>query len=80
VDTHNLNHGLRDQVMDVLDFEHEQGYLLSNRYTCRDNIGSPPCINFSMSNRAGKADKSSSSFDRGFLRVIAVKSTNQAQF
>ena len=40
-------------------------------------IGSPPCVNFSMSNRAGKADKSLGvRLIEAYLRVVAVKNTD----
>ena len=57
VATHNLNHGLDDVVIDVLDFE----YSIDNINALPNTeviIGSPPCVSFSMSNKAGKADKS----------------------
>lgn len=73
VQTHNLNHGLNDEVMDVLDFEGD----LSRINELPDTeviIGSPPCVTFSMSNRAGKADKTLGiRLIEAYLRVVAVK-------
>lgn len=77
IDTHNLNHGLRDSVKNVLDFWGENSADVDEIEQLEDTeflIGSPSCVSFSMSNRAGKADK-----DRGiqlveaYLRVVAVK-------
>lgn len=73
VDTHNLNHNLEDKVMDILDFEKS----IKNINDLPDTeiiIGSPPCVSFSMSNNAGKADKSLGiRLIESYLRVIAVK-------
>lgn len=71
--THNLNHGLNDDVSDVLEFEKdiENINALPNTEII---IGSPPCVNFSMSNNAGKADKSLGvRLIEAYLRVVAVK-------
>lgn len=73
VQTHNLNHGLNDEVMDVLDYEGDISKIdaLPNTEIV---IGSPPCVTFSMSNRAGKADKSLGiRLIEAYLRVVAVK-------
>src|SRR5687768_4859107 len=73
VQTHNLNHGLNDNIGNVLDFE--QGIDKINELPNTEVIiGSPPCVNFSMSNRAGKADKSLGvRLIEAYLRVVAVK-------
>lgn len=71
--THNLNHKLNDITRNVLDFEGDVELInaLSNTEII---IGSPPCVNFSMSNQAGKADKSLGvRLIEVYLRVIAVK-------
>lgn len=73
VRTHNLNHGLDDEPMDMLDFEKS----VDNIDALPDTdiiIGSPPCVSFSMSNKAGKADKSLGiRLIESYLRVVAVK-------
>jgi DNA (cytosine-5)-methyltransferase 1 len=75
VETHNLNHGLNDEVMDVLTFEGEQGIVAIKELPDTEIIiGSPPCVTFSMSNKAGKADKSLGvRLIEAYLRAIAVK-------
>ena len=73
VETHNVNHGLNDNVIDILDFESS----IENIEILPDSeiiIGSPPCVSFSMSNNAGKADKSLGiRLIESYLRVVAVK-------
>lgn len=73
IQTHNLNHGLKDDVGNVLDYEQGTDKI----YELPDTeiiVGSPPCVNFSMSNRAGKADKSLGvRLIEAYLRVVAVK-------
>lgn len=77
VDTHNLNHHLNDSAKDVLDFWSEDSSDVNDIDTLPDTefiIGSPSCISFSMSNKAGKADKTSGlRLIEAYLRVIAVK-------
>jgi DNA (cytosine-5)-methyltransferase 1 len=75
VDTHNLNHGLQDTVMDILMYEGEKGIEEINHLEDTEIIiGSPPCVTFSMSNRAGKADKSLGiRLIEAYLRIVAVK-------
>jgi len=72
IDSHNINHGLNDAPKDVLDFE-----ALDEINKLPDTeiiVGSPPCVLFSMSNRAGKADKSLGiRLIEAYLRVIAIK-------
>ena len=73
VDTHNLNHGLSDEPVDILEFE-KSIEAIEALPDVEVLIGSPPCVNFSMSNRAGKADKSLGiRLIEAYLRVVAVK-------
>ncbi|MDB5265932.1 MAG: cytosine methyltransferase [Parcubacteria group bacterium] len=72
IESHNINHTLNDVPKDVLDFEslNEINALPNTEII----IGSPPCVLFSMSNRAGKADKSLGiRLIEAYLRVIAIK-------
>jgi DNA (cytosine-5)-methyltransferase 1 len=73
VETHNLNHNLNDTIVDVLEFENDIDKI--NGLPNTDIIiGSPPCVTFSMSNNAGKADKSLGiKLIEAYLRVVAVK-------
>lgn len=77
IETHNLNHGLQDEVKDVLDFWSEDSGDVEEIEKLEDVevlVGSPSCTSFSMSNRAGKADKSEGMhLIEAFLRVVAVK-------
>lgn len=77
IDTHNLNHNLNDVVKNVLDFWSEDSTDVGEIEKLEDTeflIGSPSCVSFSMSNRAGKADKSDGvRLIEAYLRVIAVK-------
>lgn len=73
IQTHNLNHNLTDVTKNVLDFEGDFE-LINALPNTEVIIGSPPCVNFSMSNRAGKADKSLGvRLIEAYLRVVAVK-------
>lgn len=73
IQTHNLNHNLNDVTRNVLDFENNVE-LINALPNTEVIIGSPPCVNFSMSNRAGKADKSLGvRLIEAYLRVVAVK-------
>lgn len=73
VETHNLNHGLEDGPMDVLRYEKSVDAIEELPDT-DVIIGSPPCIAFSMSNKAGKADKTLGiRLIKAYLRIIAVK-------
>jgi DNA (cytosine-5)-methyltransferase 1 len=71
--THNLNHGLNDEVMDILYYEGD----VERIFTLPDTeviIGSPPCVTFSMSNKAGKADKALGlRLIEVYLRIVTVK-------
>lgn len=73
VETHNLNHGLKDEKKDVLDF----GSSIEEINNLPDTeviVGSPPCVLFSLSNKGGKADKTLGiKLIESYLRVIAVK-------
>lgn len=72
INTHNLNFGLNDEVKNVLDFEDDDEIdKLENSHIL---LGSPPCVSFSMANKAGKADKSLGiRLIEAYLRVVAVK-------
>lgn len=73
IETHNLNHNLKDGVKDVLDFgtSIEEINNLPNTGVI---VGSPPCVLFSLSNKGGKADKTLGlKLIESFLRVVAVK-------
>lgn len=72
INTHNLNFGLNDEVKNVLDFEDDEEIdKLENSHIL---LGSPPCVSFSMANKAGKADKSLGiRLIEAYLRVVAVK-------
>lgn len=72
INTHNLNFGLNDEKKNILDFEiDEEIEVLEDTDII---IGSPPCVSFSMANKAGKADKSLGiRLIESFLRVVAVK-------
>ena len=72
INTHNLNFGLNDEVKNVLDFENDDEIdKLDNSHIL---LGSPPCVSFSMANKAGKADKSLGiRLIEAYLRVVAVK-------
>lgn len=73
IETHNLNHGLNDSVRDILEFEKNIDVINALPNT-EIIIGSPPCVNFSMANKAGKADKSLGiRLIEAYLRVVAVK-------
>jgi len=73
VQTHNINHNLEDKIMDVLDFENSVEPIEKLPDT-EIIIGSPPCVSFSMSNKAGKADKSLGiRLIESYLRFVAVK-------
>ena len=77
IDTHNLNHNLNDTVKNILDFWNEDSAEVTEIEKLEDVeflIGSPSCVSFSMSNRAGKADKTYGvRLIEAYLRVIAVK-------
>lgn len=80
--THNLNHALEDSTSDILSFG-ENGIITpeeiaADELTCVPDseviVGSPPCVSFSMSNKAGKADKGLGiQLIESYLRVVAVK-------
>ena len=77
INSHNLNHELDDSVKDVLDYwGNDSGDVdeIENLEDVEVLIGSPSCVSFSMSNRAGKADKTAGiRLVEAYLRVIAVK-------
>lgn len=73
VETHNLNHHLNDLPIDILRYEHNESEIDSLPDTDLI-IGSPPCVDFSMSNKAGKAHKGLGiRLIETYLRIIAVK-------
>ena len=82
IDTHNLNHGLQDFAKNILDFWGEDSADVAEIEQLEDTeflIGSPSCVSFSMSNRAGKADKSEGiQLIEAYLRVVAVKKHKKA--
>ena len=72
IKTHNLNFGLNDTKKNVLDFENIKE--IENLEDSDIIIGSPPCVSFSLSNKAGNADKSLGiRLIETFLKVVAVK-------
>lgn len=72
INTHNLNFGLNDETKSILDFENDEEIEVLEDSDII--IGSPPCVSFSMANKAGKADKSLGiRLIEAFLRVVAVK-------
>ncbi|MEK7545727.1 MAG: DNA cytosine methyltransferase [Patescibacteria group bacterium] len=74
VETHNINHGLNDVVGDVLSLEGDVDATIEKLPDTEIIVGSPPCISFSMSNKAGKADKSLGiRLIEAYLRFVAVK-------
>ena len=77
VETHNLNHGLNDESYDIASLWGNDSADTMKIDSLPDTdviIGSPPCVSFSMSNKAGKADKSLGiHLIKTYLRFIAVK-------
>lgn len=77
INSHNLNHDLKDSVKDVMDFWGNDSGDVSEIDDLPDTeilIGSPSCVSFSMSNKAGKACKVSGiQLILSYLRVICVK-------
>jgi DNA (cytosine-5)-methyltransferase 1 len=76
IDSHNLNHHLTDSVKNIIDFWGESSIDVADALSLPDAevlIGSPSCVSFSMSNKAGKADKTDGiKLIESFLRVVAV--------
>jgi len=77
INSHNLNHDLNDTIKDALVFWGGSSGDTDEIDGLEDAeilIGSPSCVSFSMSNRAGKADKTDGiRLVEAYLRVIAVK-------
>lgn len=76
VASHNLNHQLEDEPGDILSFQEENGGTsnIDSLPNTEVIVGSPPCVSFSMANRAGKAEKGLGiRLIESFLRVVAVK-------
>ena len=72
INTHNLNFGLNDSVKNILDFENDDE--IEKLEDSDIILGSPPCVSFSMANKAGKANKSLGiQLIEAFLRVVTVK-------
>ena len=72
INTHNLNFGLNDSVKNILDFENDEE--IEKLEDSHIILGSPPCVSFSMANKAGKANKSLGiQLIEAFLRVVTVK-------
>ncbi len=77
VETHNLNHHLNDAPRDILDFKKSIDEIEKLPDT-EVIVGSPPCVLFSMSNKAGTADKTLGiQLIEAYLRVVAVKKHKQ---
>lgn len=73
VETHNLNHHLKDSPIDILKYEHNETEIDALPDTDLI-VGSPPCVDFSMSNKAGKAHKGLGiRLIETYLRIVAVK-------
>lgn len=72
INTFNHNFQLESQVKDILDFENiNEIESLPNTHII---IGSPPCVSFSSSNRAGKSDKTLGiRLTETYLKIVAVK-------
>lgn len=72
ITTHNINHGLNDVPMSVLEFEDIQ--KIEALPDTDIIVGSPPCVSFSLSNKGGGADKTLGiRLIEAYLRVVAVK-------
>lgn len=73
IDTFNFNFKKESKARNMLDF----GKSIVEIEKLPDThiiIGSPPCVNFSNSNKSGKADKSMGvKLTEVFLRIVAVK-------
>ena len=73
IETFNYNFGLNCEIKSMLDYEEsiEEIEALPDTHVI---LGSPPCVNFSNSNKSGKADKSMGlRLTEVLLRIIAVK-------
>lgn len=71
--THELNHpNCEHSSMDILDMEPEEiKCVIPDVHVI---IGSPPCVSFSSSNRAGKADKTNGvKMIEKYFQIIAIK-------
>lgn len=77
IDSHNLNHHLNDSTKNILDFWGGDSSDIDDAINLPDAdiiIGSPSCVSFSMSNKAGKADKADGiKLIQAYLRVIAIQ-------
>lgn len=77
VDTHNLNHNLKDTPVNILDYwgnDSRDVTKINELPNSNVIIGSPCCTSFSMSNKCGKADKTEGiKLIEVYLRIVAVK-------
>lgn len=77
IDSHNLNHNLKDSIKNILDFWSENTADIEEINKIPNSefiIGSPSCVSFSMSNKSGKGDKTSGiKLIKAYLRAIVVK-------
>ena len=72
ITTHNINHGLNDTPISVLEFEDIQ--KIEALPDTDIIVGSPPCVSFSLSNKGGGADKTLGiRLIEAYLRIVAVK-------
>jgi len=73
IETHNLNHGLKDVTKDVLELASSVDDINSLPDT-EVIVGSPPCVLFSHSNNGGNSDKAPGiKLIEAFLRIVAIK-------
>ncbi len=78
VETHNINHNLDDEPIDILDFEHDWVSIDKRIPDSEIIVGSPPCVDFSMSNRAGKSYKGLGiRLIETYLRIVVIKKLKQ---
>lgn len=72
ITTHNINHGLHDKPISVLEFENIK--KIEELPDADVIIGSPPCVSFSLSNKGGNADKTLGiRLIEAYLRIVAIK-------
>lgn len=73
IETFALNFGVGVQQVEILDFSRSIA-AIEQLDDVDVLLGSPPCVNFSSSNRSGKADKTLGiELTKAFLKVVAVK-------
>jgi DNA (cytosine-5)-methyltransferase 1 len=72
VTTHNINHGLSDIPISVLEFEDIK--KIEELPDTDVIVGSPPCVSFSLSNKGGGSDKTLGiRLIEAYLRIVAIK-------